>query len=109
MNTSYYTDNDTAKKNEKAYEQARRQVQAKLGFQQHLIAYVLGAVLLVGIYLLTQVMPGFPEYPWFIWPLAGWGVALVAHFLEVFVFSEIRSEAHHNRMIEHEMRRIVRK
>lgn len=108
MNASHPTKTATNSADEKAYEQAMRRVQAKLGFQQHLVSYILGSVLLIGIYLLTSLMPGFPTYPWFIWPLAGWGLALVAHFLEVFVFSEIRADARRQRMLDHELRRMGR-
>ena len=42
---------------------------------------------LVLIYLTTSLAVGGLDYPWFIWPMAGWGVGLILHFLGVFVFN----------------------
>jgi uncharacterized membrane protein YdcZ (DUF606 family) len=103
MNNRYYAEEQP---NQETYKHALRQVQAKLGFQQHLIAYLVGTVLLLAIYLLTTLMPGFTNYPWFIWPVAGWGVALLLHFLEVFVFNESRAATRRRQMIDREMRRL---
>ncbi len=101
----YYPQNST-RQNE-AYKRAVRRVQARMGFQQHIIAYLLGNTLLVLIYLLTQVMPGFPAYPWFIWPILGWSLALIFHFMEVFVFSESRTRQTRQRLIERELQHEV--
>lgn len=50
------------------------------GFYIHLAAYVLVNALLVGINLATT-----PDRWWFYWPLAGWGVGILAH-AAVFAF-----------------------
>jgi hypothetical protein len=89
----------------RAYKRAEQRVQAKIGFQWHLVSYLLGIVLLVAIYLVTTRLPGFTAYPWFIWPLAGWGFALLLHFLQVFVFNESRAEVKRRRMLDSELRR----
>ncbi len=89
-----------------AYKRATRRVQARLGFQRHLVSYLFGSVLLIMIYLLTTVMPGFPSYPWFIWPIIGWGVMIGFHFLEVFVFTDSRAEYKRRQMIDQEMQKL---
>ena len=32
-------------------------------------------------------MAALPSYPWFVFPVAGWGVALLIHCLVVYVFT----------------------
>jgi hypothetical protein len=44
------------------------------GWREHLHAYVAVNALLVAIWALS----GF-GYPWFVWPLLGWGIGLVSH------------------------------
>jgi len=89
-----------------AYRQAERRVRAKLGFYWHLASYVLVNGLLIVIYLLTgPLISGF-TYPWFIWPMFGWGIGLLFHFMGTFVFSSVSSDDSRRRMIEAEMRRM---
>jgi hypothetical protein len=80
---------------EELYELARRRVEEKSGFYVHLIVYVCVNALLVLIWALA----GAPrvtaaEIPWFAFPLGGWGMGLLGHFLRVFVFSG--QSARHN-------------
>ena len=56
---------------------------AWLGFANHFSAYAIIIGMLMGIYLMTD--PG--GYPWFLWPAAGWGIAVVLHLWRT-VFSE---------------------
>ena len=69
--------------NDQTYRNARRTVEAKLGFLIHLSVYVIVNILLVAINLMT-----FPRYLWFIWALLGWGVGLFCHGFAVFVLGE---------------------
>lgn len=89
-----------------AYRQAERRVRAKLGFYWHLASYVLVNGLLIIIYLITGPVTGFYTYPWFVWPMFGWGIGLLFHFLGTFVFSNVSSDDNRQRMIEAEMRRM---
>jgi hypothetical protein len=89
-----------------AYRKAEQRVKAKLGFYWHLASYVIVNGLLILIYLATGPIPGFYTYPWFVWPMFGWGVGLLFHFLGVFVFSGNNSDNARRRMIEEEMRRM---
>ena len=58
---------------------ARKSVEAKVGFYVHLIVYIVVNILLVGIWWFTG-----GGFPWFIFPLFGWGIAIVIHFIGTF-------------------------
>ena len=66
---------------EEVYKLARKRVQDKKDFVIHLCVYIVVNAMLVVIWAITN-----RGYPWFIWPLLGWGVGLVFHGLSVFVF-----------------------
>lgn len=46
-------------------------------------------------------------YPWFIWPIFGWGIGLIFHFLGIFVFT--RPSDWERREIEKEMERLKKR
>ncbi len=71
---------------DKKYEQAKKRVEAKIGFYIHLAVYVLVNGLLVAINLMRS-----SEVMWFIWPLSGWGIGLLFHGLSVFIFSGFKN------------------
>ena len=58
---------------------ARGRAEAKFGFYKHLAVYLAIGILLLVINFLTS-----PGSFWAIWPLLGWGVAVVIHALSVF-------------------------
>ena len=60
---------------------ARKRAKAKTGFYIHLIVYVVVNILLVSIWFFTS---DTSEIPWFIFPLVGWGIALVIHAVIAF-------------------------
>ncbi len=65
------------------YEKARKRVEEKKGFYAHFAIYILVNILLVIIW----AFPAGGGYPWFLWPLGGWGIGVLFDFLRVFVFS----------------------
>lgn len=65
------------------YAIARRRAKAKYGFFVHATVYAAVMVLLVIVNLVTS-----PGDIWFIWPLIGWGFAVVLHGLRVFVLAD---------------------
>lgn len=95
-NYNYYYDPQA-----EAYRQAERRVKAKMGFYWHLASYLLVNGFLITIYLLTSWANNDFYYPWFIWPLLGWGIGLFFNFLAVFVFPD--TPASRQRMIEKEL------
>jgi len=78
---------------------ATRRADAKLGFQRHAFIYVLVIAGLAGVNLLTT-----PAWPWFLFPLGGWGIGLAAHGLAVHGDLSGRRQA----MIERELARLRR-
>jgi len=62
---------------------ARERAKVKLGFYQHLAVYFVINLLLFFINQTTS-----PDYLWSIWPMIGWGVAVVFHALNVYVFGD---------------------
>lgn len=76
---------------------ATRRADAKLGFRSHLITYLLVNSGLAALNVATS-----PEYLWFLWAAAGWGIGLVSHGLGVYGrVGDLRERA-----IEAEMRRL---
>lgn len=82
----------------KDYEQARRRAEAKYGFFVHVVVFAAVMLLLVVINLLTS-----PGTFWFIWPLLGWGIAVVLHGARVFLLGE--RDTIIDAMTEHELRK----
>ena len=85
---------------EELYKEAKKRVEEKKGFFSHLAVYVLVNILLVIIWAFSAG----GGYPWFIWPMGGWGIGLVFHFLGVFVFSQ--KTDWEKRQIEKEMEKL---
>jgi len=67
---------------EQIYEQAKKRVEEKKGFFIHLTVYIIVNIMLV----LIWAFAAGGGFPWFIYPLGGWGIGLLFHFLGVFVF-----------------------
>jgi len=84
--------------NQEAYQRAKKRVTAKVRFYRHLTIYIAVSILLIIINVSTST-----EYLWFIWPLMGWGLAVLLHALRVFAFSGESGVT--ERMIEKEMER----
>ena len=58
---------------------AHKRVRAKLGFYWHAAVFALANAAIAGINLTYS-----PEYHWFVWPLGGWGAALLLHAFATF-------------------------
>jgi len=61
------------------YRRAKKRVGQIKGFYIHATVFALVNALLVVINLRTS-----PGDLWFLWPMAGWGIGLVAHGMAVF-------------------------
>jgi hypothetical protein len=90
--------------NQEAYQEAKKRVEAKIGFFVHLAVYVGVNILLIIINLITS-----PRYLWFKWPLIGWSIGVFFHGLSVFVFSSRGLSAVKERMIEEEMKKELKR
>ena len=81
-----------------AYAKARARAEAKYGFFVHAGVYAAVMVLLVFVNLVTS-----PQVNWFIWPLVGWGFAVVLHGVRVFLPADRNVVI--EKLTEREMRR----
>lgn len=63
---------------ERSRDRRRRQDQQRTGLRIHVAVYAMVQLLLVATWALTGA-----DFPWFIFPLLGWGIGLVAHALAV--------------------------
>ena len=84
---------------EELYRKARKRVEEKKGFYTHFAVYVVVNLILVIIWATTGA-----GFPWFVFPLGGWGIGILFHFLGVFVFS--RQSSWERREIEKEVERL---
>lgn len=79
---------------EEIYKEAKKIVEEKKSFRTHFAVYLAVNALLVIIWAVTG-----DGFPWFVFPLGGWGIGILFHFLSVYVFSrevdrrEIEKEA----------------
>lgn len=67
---------------EQIYEEAKKRVEEKKGFYIHLTVYIAVNIMLVLIWAFSTG----GGFPWFVFPLGGWGIGLLFHYLGVFVF-----------------------
>ena len=83
---------------QEAYQRAKKRVEAKAKFYRHLTVYIAVCAFLMIINFST-----FTEFLWFIWPLMGWGIAVLLHAVRVFGYGgeSIVTE----QMIEREMQK----
>ena len=84
---------------EEIYQIARRRVEEKKGFFIHFAIYIGVNILLVIIWAATG-----DGFPWFVFPLGGWGIGILFHFLGVFVFS--KETAWERRAVEKEVEKL---
>jgi len=94
-------DMTTGMSEEEIYRKARERVEEKKGFYIHFIVYILVNIMLIIIWVATGA-----GFPWFIFPLGGWGIGILFHFLGIFVFS--RQTGWEKREIEKEVERLKR-
>lgn len=64
---------------EKKYKNIKKRVAELRKFYSHLGIYI---IVNIGLFLLNMAISS--ENLWFIWPLMGWGIAIILHALRVF-------------------------
>ena len=89
----------TGMSEEEIYRLARKRVEEKKGFYTHFAIYLAINTMLVIIWAVTGA-----GFPWFVFPLGGWGIGILFHFLGVFVFS--RPSGWERREVEKEAERL---
>jgi hypothetical protein len=80
------------------YERARGRAVAKYGLYVHILVYAAVILMLVAINLFNS-----PEVIWFIWPMMGWGLAVLIHAAVVFLMADRNAVV--DRLTERELKR----
>lgn len=91
------TDDLDMQSDERARSEAEARAMAKLAVYRHLVTYVI----VIGCLAAINVWTG-PGYLWFLWPATGWGIGLLAHMVNVFVFSDTMLRRMTERELRHE-------
>lgn len=66
------------------YEEAKKRIEAKIGFFIHLAVYLM----VNGFLIIMNLFQSNGTF-WAGWPLAGWGLGLLFHGAGVFLFSRL--------------------
>jgi hypothetical protein len=85
---------------EEILEIAKKRVKEKRDFYRNLGTWAVVNIILI----IVWAFPAGGGYPWFLWPLCGWGVFVFINFLQVFVFPKKDDSA----AIEKEVEKIKR-
>ena len=85
-------------KNQEVYTDVRKRVETLMRFYTHLAVY-LGVITLLTVVNLTVA----GDYFWAVWPMIGWGSAVIVHGLSTFVFDSTSSFK--ERLIEKEIQK----
>lgn len=83
---------------EKLREKADKIAEEKVGFYIHFSVYIAVNIFIVALWYFTS---GPSSFPWFIFPLFGWGIGIVAHGVGAFAggsFQERIAEKEYNKM-----------
>lgn len=93
---------------EQLRQKAEKRAEEKVDFLIHLVIYLAVNSLLIIIWYFNGGSNWFSQgegmFPWFIFPLFGWGIGLVAHF-----FGSFASPGLKDRFAEKEYERLKRK
>lgn len=78
--------------------QIREQARKRVDFKRHLLVYFVINTVLWAIWYATG-----QGYPWPVWPMAGWGVGLIFHYLFDFRSFNFLSEEEEFRKLKQDM------
>jgi len=79
MNDAFERATERAETEARRRRRERRTHGQRKGFRIHATAFVAGQILIFAAWLLQWQMGG-TSYPWFLYPLLGWGIGLAAHY-----------------------------
>lgn len=88
----------TASEEDEEYHRARRRVRRMMAFYRHLATAVTTLLLLLVLDIITGV-----DGWWVHWVAIVWGIILLIHFLNVFVFEALLGREAEKRLIEREL------
>ena len=93
---------------EELRQKAEKRAEEKVDFLVHFTIYVCVNALLIAVWYFNGGSGWFTGsggmFPWFIFPLFGWGIGLVAHFFGAFATPNLK-----DRFAEREYERLKRK
>lgn len=93
---------------EELRQKAEKRAEEKVDFLVHFIIYIcVNSLLIIAWYFNggREWIAGQGEmFPWFIFPLFGWGIGIVAHFFGAFATPSLK-----DRFTERELRRLKKK
>ena len=89
---------------ERAFKLARERAAMLQGFYIHLLVYL---VFNVGLFAINVLTRGDGGHWWFVWPMLGWGIALLVHAITTFasVFTDDWRERKALELYERDRRR----
>lgn len=76
-----------------------QQAKAKTDFKSHLIAYVVVNLALWVVYFFTG---GGYHHPWPVYPMAGWGIGLLFHYLDAYQYFQRDTEREYRKLTQGE-------
>lgn len=82
------------------HKEARKRVKKIKGFYSHLASYIIMGLFFIGLNLFTS-----PDFFWAFFPIAGWGIGIAFHAIDVFGFPGIGRDWE-QRQLEKEMNRL---
>ena len=82
------------------YRRAEKRVDEKMGFYKHLVSFITVNIFLIIINVLTS-----PGEWWFYWVTVFWGIALLIHFLRIFLLND-KLDGDREEMIKKEMEKM---
>ena len=65
--------------------------QRRVGFKYNLISYIVMSCFFWLIWFFAGERDSHQGFPWPIWPMLGWGIGLLFHFLGAYVFPKTTS------------------
>ena len=88
------------------YRKAKKKVIAKKGFYTHFGVYCVGILFFFALNYLTYDDAGMW---WAFFPVLGWGMGVVAHYIAVFGLSSAQGDDWEERQLEKEVAKLQRK
>ncbi len=79
---------------------AEKTVAARIGFHRHLASYIIINTFIILIWVIVG-LTSKTWWPWFVFPLIGWGIGLAFHAFNTYGASA--GGARHEKMVQREM------
>jgi lipopolysaccharide export LptBFGC system permease protein LptF len=76
--------------------------QRRVGFKYNLISYIVMSCFFWLIWFFAGERNSDQGFPWPIWPMLGWGIGLLFHFLGAYVFTSSNSVEREYEKLQHQ-------